>query len=161
MRGRKPSEYSLTAGDRQLLAEGARYGQGQQRGARRAQALLALDRGERSVDSVHWSGRERTSLGYLWQRYQQRGSAAIVDAPRSGRPRIFSPSAARRKRRRSLHRSARFWEAGVAVGLSHLATSRGRAGSRRFQPLDNPRPHAGAGQFAASSQSVLEDRATR
>ena len=65
MRGRKPSEYSVTAGDRQLLVQVARYGQGQQRVARRAQALLALDRGERIVDIVHWSGIERTSLWYL------------------------------------------------------------------------------------------------
>src|SRR5215211_4459599 len=135
MRGRKPSEYSLTAGDRQLLVQVARYGQGQQRVARRAQALLALDRGERIVDIVHWSGIERTSLWYLWQRYQQRGIEAISDAPRSGRPRVLSPAAASRHRRRSVHRSARLWGARVAVGLSHLATSRGRAGHRRFHSL--------------------------
>lgn len=125
MRGRKPGKYPLKAADRQLLEQVARYGQGQQRVARRAQALLALDRGERIVDIVYWSGVERTSLWYLWQRYQQRGVEAVVDAARSGRPRVFSPAAAGRHRTRGVHRSARLRGAGVPVGLSHLAASRG------------------------------------
>ena len=62
MRGRQPAEYPLKAVDRQLLEHSAWDGQGVQRVARRAQALLALARGERIVDIVHWSGVERTSL---------------------------------------------------------------------------------------------------
>jgi hypothetical protein len=62
MRGRQPAEYPLKAVDRQLLEQSAWDGQGVQRVARRAQALRALDRGERIVDIVYWSGVERTSL---------------------------------------------------------------------------------------------------
>lgn len=68
-----------------------RDGQVRQRVARRAQALWALDRGERVATIVHWPGVERTSLWYLWKRYPQRGMEALFDAPRSGRPRVFSP----------------------------------------------------------------------
>ena len=67
MRGGKPSEYPVPAAERQLLEQIARDGQGRQREARRAQALLALARGERIVDIVHWSGVERTSL-YIFMR---------------------------------------------------------------------------------------------
>jgi Winged helix-turn helix len=151
MRGRKPSEYFLRAVDRQLLEQIARDGQGVQRVARRAQALLALDRGERIVDIVHWSGVERTSLWYLWQRYQQRGVEVIFDAPRSGRPRVFSPAAASRNRTRGVHRSAGLRGARIPVGLSPLAAGRGRASHRRFPPLHTRSPYPGPGQFAAPS----------
>jgi Winged helix-turn helix len=157
MRGRKPCGYTLKATDRQQLEQLARDGQGRQCVARRAQVLLALDRGERIVDIVHWTGVERTSLWYLWQRYQQRGLAAIFDAPRSGRPRVFSPAAAGRDRTRGVPRTSRLRGARIPVGLSQLAAGCGRASYRRVHPLHDGGLRSGQGQFAAASQSVLED----
>jgi Winged helix-turn helix len=92
MKGRKPLEYRLRAGDRQALQALLADGQLIQRVANRAQALLALDRGERLGDIVHWLGWSRTGLWYLWQRYQHWGIEAIFDAERSGCPPVFSPA---------------------------------------------------------------------
>jgi hypothetical protein len=92
MKGRKPDEYKLKAKDRRYLNGIATEGQLIQRVAKRACALLALDRGERIVEILHWLGMSRAGLWYLWQRYLERGVEAIFDAERSGRPAIFSPA---------------------------------------------------------------------
>jgi len=90
MRGRKPSEYDLAQVDRDHLTELLRNGLLPLREAKRVQALLALDRGERIEAIVHWVGLSRGAVWYLWQRYQERGIEAIFDADRSGRPIVFS-----------------------------------------------------------------------
>jgi len=95
MKGRRPFEYQLRKADRRYLQEIADNGQVIQRVAYRARALLALDRGERIVEIMHWLGLSRMGLWHLWQRYQQRGVEAIFDDQRSGRPATFSPSGAR------------------------------------------------------------------
>ncbi|MGH8009433.1 MAG: hypothetical protein ACREQ3_20780, partial [Candidatus Binatia bacterium] len=77
MRGRHPLGYTLKTADRRRLAQIASDGQGLQRVAKRARALLALERSERIVEIVRWTGVERTSLWSLWQRYQQRGVEGI------------------------------------------------------------------------------------
>ena len=76
MRGRHPLAYTLTTADRRHLEQVAGAGQVPQRVAKRAQALLALDRGERILEIGHWTGLRRTSLWRLWQRYQP-GSAQV------------------------------------------------------------------------------------
>jgi hypothetical protein len=91
MRGRKSRTYRLHEGDRESLQAILADGQLIQRVAKRAQALLALDRAEPIGDMVHWLGWSRMGLGYLWQRYEQYGVDAIFDAERSGRPPVFSP----------------------------------------------------------------------
>jgi hypothetical protein len=103
MRGRKPLAYRLGEADRQYLHEILADGHLTPRVATRAQALLALDRGERMVEIAHWLGWSRMGLWDLWQRYQAWGVAAIFDAERSGRPPIFSPAAARTHRAPRLH----------------------------------------------------------
>ena len=103
MTGRKPLEYKLRGADRQSLNEILRDGHMSQRVATRARVLLALDRGERVAEIVHWLGVGRMTVSDLWQRYQQRGLKAIYDAERSGRPPTFSPSGARSDRTRRLH----------------------------------------------------------
>ncbi len=95
MRGRKSHAYRLHEGDRQSLQAILADGQLIQRVAKRARALLALDRGERLGDIVHWLGWSRMGLWYLWQRYEQYGVDAIFDAERSGRPPVFSPTRTR------------------------------------------------------------------
>jgi hypothetical protein len=91
MRGRKSHAYRLREGDRESLQAILADGQLIQRVAKRAQALLALDRAEHIGDIVHWLGWSRMGLWYLWHRYEQYGVDAIVDAERSGRPPVFSP----------------------------------------------------------------------
>ena len=103
MRGRYPETYTLRVEDRRELSRIVGDGQIAQRVAIRARALLALDRGERIVEVVRWLGRSRATLWYLWQRYRQRGAAAVFDEERSGRPPVFSPSGASHDRARSLH----------------------------------------------------------
>jgi hypothetical protein len=96
MKGRKPLEYHLSKTDRRYLKEILAEGRLMQRIANRAQALLALDRGERILEIVRWMGWSRTGLWHLWQRYQHCGVKAILDEERSGRPPVFSPSGAHR-----------------------------------------------------------------
>jgi hypothetical protein len=103
MRGRKPLSYRLGDADRQYLHEMLADGQLVQRVAKRAQARLALDRGERIVEIVHWLGWSRMGLWDLWQRYQGWGVDAIFEGERSGRPPLFSPAAARADRADRLH----------------------------------------------------------
>jgi hypothetical protein len=98
MRGRKPWPYRLRAADRQYLHELLPDGQLRHRVAKRAQALWALDRGERIVEIVHWLGWSRMGLWDLWHRYRAWGVDAIFDGERSGRPPVFSPAAARADR---------------------------------------------------------------
>ena len=103
MRGRQPFVYRLRTVDRQYLQEILADGQLIHRVANRARALLALDRGERIVEIVHWMGWSRMGLWQLWQRYEQCGVDAIFDAERSGRPPVFSPAAARPDRAHRVH----------------------------------------------------------
>ena len=77
MKGRKPDEYKLKAKDRRYLNGIATEGQLIQRVAKRACALLALDRGERIVEILHWLGMSRAGLWYLWQRYLEHGVEVI------------------------------------------------------------------------------------
>ena len=95
MKGRKPLAYRLSEADRQSLQAILTDGRLVQRVGHRAQALLALDRGERIHAIVHWLGWSRMGLWYLRQRYQQYGVDAIFEAERRGRPPGFSPTAAR------------------------------------------------------------------
>jgi Winged helix-turn helix len=103
MRGRQPLPYCLSEVDRQYLHELLADGQLMQRVANRAQTLLALDRGERIVEIVHWLGWSRMGRWDLWQRYQAWGVAAIFDAERPGRPPVFSPAAVRSDRAHRVH----------------------------------------------------------
>ena len=134
MRGRKPLEYRLREGDQQylqaLLADGLLI----QRVAKRAQALLAWDRGERLGAIVHWLGWSRTGLWELGQRYQDWGVEAVFEAERSGRPRVFSLAAARAERTHRLHGPHRFWPAAGPLGLPQSARGGGRTGRRGGDP---------------------------
>ena len=123
MKGRRPGDYKLKAKDRCYLQAIATDGQLIQRFANRARALLALDRGERIVDILHWLGLSRTSLWELWQRYLERGGAAIFDHERSGRPATFSPSRTRSDRANGLHRSNGLWTTSEPLGLSQPSAS--------------------------------------
>jgi hypothetical protein len=68
MRGRKPFAYRLCEADRRYLQALLADSQLVRRVANRAQALLALDRGEHLVAIAHWLGWSRMGLWHLWHR---------------------------------------------------------------------------------------------
>ena len=84
MKGCKPLPYRLQEADRHVIETLLADGHLPQRVANRAQALLALDRGERIHAIGHWLGWSRTGLWHLWHRYQQWGVDAVFDAARRG-----------------------------------------------------------------------------
>ena len=122
MSGRCPNDYKLQAGDRRYLNEVTRDGQVIQRIANRARALLALDRGARRVEIVEWLGVSRSSLWYLWQRYEERGVEAIFDEERSGRPPVFSPSRTCQDRAPDLHRASSLWIESESLSIVALCS---------------------------------------
>ena len=92
MKGRKPHLISLSEVDRMELQRLVKSGRTEQRVARRAKVLLAM---EKSVTRVSELAEHleitRADIWELCRKYGQRGINAIYDAPRTGRPRIFSP----------------------------------------------------------------------
>ena len=98
-----PAEYKLRAPDRRYLTEVVKDGQVMHRVATRARVLLALDRGERVVEILRWTGLSRMGVWHLWQRYLERGVEAVWDDERSGRPPVFSPAGTSPDRARRLH----------------------------------------------------------
>lgn len=91
MRGRKAKEFLLLDEDLAMLQKLVRDGRTEQRVARRARILLMRANGER-VQVVATKVEDAPSTVWrVCQRYKERGLEAVYDAPRSGRPRVFSP----------------------------------------------------------------------
>src|SRR6185369_11679782 len=102
MRRRPPRVIDLSATDAAYLEELVRDGRTEQRVARRDRILLAMaDPATVVQDLADRFDVERTTIWHLCRRYEEIGVQVVGDAPRDGRPRTFSPSAARR------HRTAR------------------------------------------------------
>jgi Winged helix-turn helix len=125
MKGCKPAEYRLGAGARHYLRKIVKDGPQLQRVARRAHILLALDRGERIVEIMRWLRVSRMGIWPVWQRYPQRGVAAIFDEERSGRPVVFSPAPAGANRAGRLYRPRSLRVAVDPLGLPQSAATRG------------------------------------
>jgi hypothetical protein len=90
MHGRKPAPFVLKPRDDRTLRRLLRDGNLPQRVARRARILLARARGERIEHVVAKVDQDRATLWRVCQRYSKKGlGAALYDAPRSGRPRVF------------------------------------------------------------------------
>ena len=92
MRGRRPEPLVLTSTDKQTLQQLLRDGQTPVRIARRAQILVSCAEAGRPVlfvsDKVD---QNRTTVWRVCERYRNAGlEAALYDAPRPGRPRVFS-----------------------------------------------------------------------
>ena len=92
MRGRKPEPLPLKAKDKKTLQKIMSDGQTPVRIARRAQILLNCAKREQRVlfvsDKVE---QNRTTVWRVCERYRDAGlEAALYDAPRTGRPRVFS-----------------------------------------------------------------------
>ena len=94
MRGRKPNKLELKSKDKAFLRDLLRNGQTPLKVARRAQILL--DRADDHQRIVPLGQKVEQNTATIWrvcQRYRQHGlPAALYDAPRSGRPRVFSPT---------------------------------------------------------------------
>ena len=92
MRGHKPHLIRLSEADRMELQIIIKSGKTEQRVARRARVLLSMGNPQtRVVELAKHHEITRATIWKLCCRYGERGIEAIYDAPRSGRPRVFSP----------------------------------------------------------------------
>ncbi len=93
MRGRKPDPLVLKAQDMRALQALLRDGQTPWQIVRRAQILLQRnDPQQRVVQLEQQIEQDTATIWRVCERYRQGGlPAALYDAGRSGRPRVFSP----------------------------------------------------------------------
>jgi hypothetical protein len=93
MRGRMPDKFVLKLKDAACLHELLSDGQTPWQVARRAQILLNRNNPQQRVVLLGQKVEQDTATVWrVCERYRQGGlSAALYDAPRSGRPRVFSP----------------------------------------------------------------------
>lgn len=91
MRGRKPERFVLKRQDKVVLQELLRDGQTPLRVARRAQVLLYRAAGQQRVKALgERVAQDAATIWRVCERYRTGGlDAALYDAPRSGRPRVF------------------------------------------------------------------------
>jgi len=92
MRGRKPEPLVLKSKDKKTLQQLWRDGQTPMHIARRAQILLNRAKGGQRVVFVSDKvDQNRTTVWRVCERYRNAGfEAALYDALRTGRPRVFS-----------------------------------------------------------------------
>jgi hypothetical protein len=92
MRRRPPHMIALTETDRSALQELVHDGRIQQRIARRARVLLAMEDDTTVVQELaHQVAMTRSGIWRLCRRYEEEGLAVVEAAPQPGRPRQFSP----------------------------------------------------------------------
>jgi hypothetical protein len=93
MRGRKPDKFVLKAKDKTSLVKLLRDGQTPLKVARRAQILLSrADTQQRVILLGDKVDQDEATIWRVCERYRHGGlSAALYDAPRVGRPPVFSP----------------------------------------------------------------------
>jgi len=91
MPGRKPDKFKLKPTDKIFLHQLLRDGQTPLRVARRAQILLGRADDQLEVGALgKMTDQHRSTVWRICECYQQHGlEAALYDAPRSGRPRVF------------------------------------------------------------------------
>lgn len=95
MRRRPPRLVELSVEDAAELERLVRNGRTEQRIARRARILLAMNDPATVVQGLaERLGVARTTIWQVCRRYEAQGLAAVTDAPRAGRPRSISPPAA-------------------------------------------------------------------
>jgi hypothetical protein len=93
MRGRKPEPLVLKPKDKKTLQQLLCDGQTPVQIARRAQILWnCAQRGQRVMLVSDKVDQNRSTVWRVCERYRSAGlEAALYDAPRAGRPRVFSP----------------------------------------------------------------------
>lgn len=91
--GRHAAEFVLQSEHVEVLQHNLRTGTTEYRVARRSQILLLRSEG---VGPTEIAERLRIGRNTVWrieERYHEEGLGALLDHPRPGRPRVFSPSA--------------------------------------------------------------------
>jgi len=98
MRGRKPEKFQLKPTDKAYLRKLLRDGETPWRIARRAKILLQRADPEQRVSTLSETLEQNAStIRRICQRYRDGDlQAALYDAPRSGRPRVFSQRSAQK-----------------------------------------------------------------
>ena len=98
MPGRNPNKFALKRKDKLFLQELLRDGQTPLKVARRAQILLGrTDKQQQVIQLSNQVDRDAATIWRVCERYRQSGlDAALYDASRSGRPRVFSLRRTRR-----------------------------------------------------------------
>lgn len=95
MQGRQPDKLILKKQDLTKLQQLLRDGNTSLRVARRAQILLARADDLRVAQVIAKVAHHPATVWRVCERYRQQGlDAALYDAPRSGRPPVFSPQGA-------------------------------------------------------------------
>jgi transposase len=95
MRGRYPDELRLKKKDVTTIQQLLRDGHTSLRVARRAQILLTRASHHRVGQVVAKVDQHPATVWRVCERYRQQGlEAALYDAPRTGRPPVFSPEGA-------------------------------------------------------------------
>jgi hypothetical protein len=92
MRGRKPEKFELKPKDKAFLHKLLRDGQTPLRIARRAQILLGRTDNQQRVSALGEKfAQDAATIWRVCERYRHGGlQAALYDAVRPGRPRVFS-----------------------------------------------------------------------
>ena len=158
MRGRKPHLIFLSEADRMEVQRLVASGLTEQRIARRARILLAMEDPQiRVVELANHVEITRVAIWELCRKYEESGIKAVYDTPRSGRPRVFSPLGESADRATCLLRASRY-----RTGNDSLVNKKPGKGSSRagdslrdsalysFVSFENSRS-------ATSSQPVLEN----
>ena len=115
MRGRQPRRVVLTADDRAGLWRIVRDGRSEQRAARRARILLAMEQDAAAVEDIaEHLDVSRKTVWEVCRRYEERGMKAVKDAPRTGRPRLFTPM-----QRVGIEQLACCSPAGIGLHMTH------------------------------------------
>ncbi len=94
MGGRPPDKFVLKRKDKAVLLDALRDGRTPLKVARRALILLGRANDQQSIATLEEKvEQDRTTIWRVCARYEDGGlDAALYDAPRSGRPRVFSPA---------------------------------------------------------------------
>jgi biotin operon repressor len=158
MRGRKPHLLSLPESDRGELERVVRSGKTEQRVARRARVLLAMEKSqtivERLADHLEMG---RTTIWELCHRYEERGIEAIYDAQRLGRPRVFSPLGESADRATCLLRTSRHRTGNDSLVNKNFGEGSGREGDNSRDSALHSLPNLENSGSATPSESVLEN----
>lgn len=94
MGGRPPHLIELSSDDYFYLDGLVKDGRTEQRVARRARLLIEMSNPDTIVEELAERFEQaRNTIWDLCRRDEEIGVEAVFDAPRSGRPRVFSPSA--------------------------------------------------------------------
>lgn len=158
MRGRKPHLIRLSEADRMELQIIIKSGKTEQRVARRARILLSMGNPQtRVVELAKHHEITRAAIWELRRRYGERGIEAIYDAPRSGRPRVFSPLDQSPDRATRLLRASRHRTGNDPLVSKNSGEDSGRTeNSSKDSVLYSLLGLENSGS-ATSSQSVLEN----